>query len=142
MRRGLLALSFMLCGLAAPRMALANTPQDAQPTQPGVEQGVEQEVAVVRVTIEQKDGKVLRATKATPWGDQAQFDLAGHDLDLSLTDQRHFGVRYTRNGSTVADQSLEARPRERVVVHTDADVKVTVQVIPVKVRVRSTPVQQ
>src|SRR5690606_17554826 len=34
---------------------------------------VEQQFAVVRLTIEQADGKVLRATQTVPWGQAATF---------------------------------------------------------------------
>ncbi|MEM9452701.1 MAG: hypothetical protein AAGF11_00890 [Myxococcota bacterium] len=131
MRRVLLGLMAMLiCGLAAPRQVHANTPR-----------GVEQEMAVVRVTIQQDDGQVFRETKATAWGEQAQFDLGGHELDLALTDRSHLGVHYALHGSKVVDRAMEARPRSRVVVYADEDVKVTVQVIPVKIRVHGKTVQ-
>lgn len=131
MRRVLLGLmAILICGLAAPRDARANTPR-----------GVEQEMAVVRVTIQQDDGQVLRATKATPWGEQAQFELGGHELDLSLTDRSHLGVHYALRGSKVVERAMEARPRSRVVIYADEDVKVTVQVIPVKIRVRGQTMQ-
>lgn len=129
MRASFVLMALLVCGVAAPSVARANTPQ-----------GIEREVAVVRVTIQQIDGSVLRATKATAWGEQAQFELGGHALDLSVTDRSHLGVRYACDGSPVVDRSLQTRPRSRTVVYSDEDVKITVQVIPVRVRVHGEPV--
>lgn len=122
-------MAFLACGIAAPSIAQANTPRDVE-----VEQA--QEAAVVRVTIQQADGKVLRATKATSWGEHAEFQLAGHDLDLAVTDKHHIDVRYTRDGTKVANRTVEASPRAHVVLHRDADTKITVQIIPIKVQVK------
>lgn len=127
-RAKLVLMTLLVCGVAAPAVARANTPS-----------AVEREVAVVRVTIQQIDGQVLRATKATPWGEQAQFELGGHDLDLSVNDRNHLDMRYACDGSEVTERSVESRPRSKVVVYADEDVKITVQVIPVKVRVHGEP---
>lgn len=130
-RRAFFALMTVgLCGIAAPSVAQANTTA-----------GVEREMAVVRVTIQQDDGTVLRATKATAWGQVAQFELEGHDLDLSVTDRRHLGMHYAHEGSEVDKESVDVTPRSRVVVYADQDVKVTVQVIPVKVQVHGESAQ-
>lgn len=96
------------------------------------------ETAVVRVTIEQADGTKLRSTKVVHWGAVAEFDLGGHDLDVAVTDKRHLSVSYSRDGSKLADKTMDAAPRKSLVVHDDAGSKVTVKVIPTRVHIETT----
>jgi Cu/Ag efflux protein CusF len=95
------------------------------------------ETAVVRVVVQQADGKTLRATKVVHWGDVAQFELGGHELAFEVTDRHHLSMSYHRDGSKVADKQFDAAPRASIVAHDDAGAKVTVKVIPTKVHVET-----
>ncbi len=128
MRRAIFALMALVMGVIA-------VPQHASAA--NVPRGVEQQVAIVRVTIQQADGTTLRATRAVRWGDATSIDLGRHDLELAVNDREHLVVLYTRDGDTVADTQLDAR--RKVIVHADEASKLTVHVIPTKVRVESTP---
>ncbi len=128
-KRAAVLLATLLCGavFAAPQAQAAETTATA----------TEAETAVVRVTIEQADGTKLRATKVVRWGATASFDLADHDLDLSVADRHHLSVRYTRDGSKVADRTFDAQPSKSLVVYDDAGAKVVVRVIPTKVHIET-----
>jgi hypothetical protein len=131
-KRATVFLAALLMGaVAAPSVAsaAATTPNSSSDMQ----------TAVVRVQIEQPDGKTLRATKVVQWGAKAEFDLSGHDLDVTVSDRTHLDVSYTRDGSKVTDKQVDAEPRKAIVIHDDAGAKITIKIIPTKVHVETSP---
>lgn len=101
---------------------------------------VEQQFAVVRLTIEQADGKVLRATQTVPWGEAATFDVGeSHRHVVTITPGDVLSVDYARDGAEVLDDAQVRGQRGTTVVHSDATSTVAVRVIRTTARVESRP---
>lgn len=116
---------------------------DARAATP-VAHATQQKVAVIKITIQEQDGTVVRAPiKAVPWGDAATFELSSDDHQhiVELRPARGDGslavdVTYSRDGSQVsAQRSVAVGARRGSVVAKDTGAKVTVTVIPTKVTV-------
>lgn len=129
--RALLVLAITLGAVAAP--ASSSTAQAAV---------VEQHFAVVRLTIEQADGKVLRATQTVPWGEAAAFDLGEshrHVVAITPGDGQVLSVDYARDGADVLDDAQVKGHRGSTVVHSDATATVAVRVLRTSARIESRP---
>ena len=101
---------------------------------------VEQQFAVVRLTIEQADGKVLRATQTVPWGEAATFEVGeSHRHVVAITPGDVLSVDYARDGAEVLDDAQVRGQRGSTVVHSDATSTVAVRVVRTTARVESRP---
>lgn len=102
---------------------------------------VEQQFAVVRLTIEQADGKVLRATQTVPWGQAATFEVGESQRHVVavVPGNGELAVDYDRDGAEVlADATVPTR-RGSAVVHSDAASTVAVRVLRTTARLESAP---
>src|SRR5688572_2630473 len=128
------ALGLGLGTLAAPSLATASTP--------GAE-GTEQHFAVVRITVTQADGQVLRATQTVPWGDTAKLELAGknaHAIAIAVGEADRVGVSYARDGAVVlSEASVKIEGRQSTVVHSDEAATIAVRIVRTTARVQSKP---
>jgi hypothetical protein len=103
----------------------------------------EQHFAVVRLTIEQADGKVLRATRTIPWGEAATFELGEahrHVVAITPGDAHMVSVDYARDGADVLDGAEVQAQRGSTVVHSDATSTVAVRVLRTTARLETSPI--
>ena len=130
-----LGLLGMFATVAAPAVASAD---------PTVEAST-QKVAVVRVTLQEADGSIVRApVKAVPFGDEVVFSVQSdrHEHLIKIRPDSDTGtvraaVTYARDGSVIAnDRQVEVDARNKV-VHADRGAKISVAVTPTTVHVQA-----
>ena len=96
-------------------MASALVSPSTVSAQDSAQQPFERSVAIVRVTLEDAQGRVLqRTTRAMDWGDANRFELDGTGKVVEL------GVHQARGGARVTSSYLPAQgPKEKREMRTD-----------------------
>lgn len=127
-----------LLGSAAVPVASARTPEPEA-------EAAEQQFAVVRLTIEQDDGEILRATQTVSWGDAASFDLSAgshvHRVSILARSPGQVEIDYVRDGGVLLeDASVATGGRRSTIVHRDEAATLAVRVIRTTARVESHPI--
>jgi hypothetical protein len=130
--------AFLVFAITLGAVALSQSPSTVQAA------AAEQHFAVVRLTIEQADGKVLRATRTVPWGEAATFELGEshrHVVAVTPGDGQVVAVDYARDGADVLDDAQVQAHRGSAVVHSDATSTVAVRVLRTTARIETTPIR-